>query len=55
MTQSTSLYFQRSAEQLSSLQKDLGKSQMQLGSGVRPQRRPTDRDRDHSADLDTSA
>ena len=35
MTQSTSLYFQRSAEQLSSLQKDLGKSQMQLGSGVR--------------------
>ena len=35
MTQSTSLYFQRSAEQMSSLQKDLGKSQMQLGSGVR--------------------
>lgn len=35
MTQSTSLYFQRSAEQMSRLQEELGKSQMQLGSGVR--------------------
>lgn len=35
MTQSTSLYFQRSSEQMSRLQADLGKSQMQVGSGIR--------------------